>query len=225
MPEKGTTDSAQTQANDSPPQEVSAERVERIDANGVGALRANTYSLLAAMLAAPVSQDMLERLKQIDADAAADGGNVAAAWHALKLAGQWATVELLDDEYHELFIGVGRGELMPYGSWYMTGFLMDRPLSVLRQDLASLGIERQEDVHEPEDHVAALCETMSLVINSGDEISWDRQRRFFGDHMAPWIGKFFADLQNAKAARFYRAVGQLGEQFVEIERRYLTMLT
>lgn len=225
MPEKGTTDSAQTQANDSPPQEVSAERVERIDANGVGALRANTYSLLAAMLAAPVSQDMLERLKQIDADAAADGGNVAAAWHALKLAGQWATVELLDDEYHELFIGVGRGELMPYGSWYMTGFLMDRPLSVLRQDLASLGIERQEDVHEPEDHVAALCETMSLIINSGDEISWDRQRRFFGDHMAPWIGKFFADLQNAKAARFYRAVGQLGEQFVEIERRYLTMLT
>lgn len=222
MPEKGTTNRADAQARRSEPQEVSA---ERLDPNGVGALRANSYSLLAAMLAAPISQDVLDRLKQIDADAAAGGGDMAAAWHALKLAGQWATIEMLDDEYHELFIGVGRGELMPYGSWYMTGFLMDRPLAVLRQDLAALGIERQEDVHEPEDHVAALCETMGLIINSGEEISWDTQRKFFSDHMLPWIGKFFADLQTAKAARFYRAVGQLGEQFVEIEKRYLAMLT
>jgi TorA maturation chaperone TorD len=113
---------------------------------------------------------------------------------------------------------------MPYGSWYTTGFLMDRPLGVLRQELATLGFERQADVHEPEDHVAALCETMALIIGSENEIPFDTQRKFFSDHMGHWLGKFFGDLQQAKSARFYRAVGQLGEQFIEIEKRYLEML-
>ena len=199
----------------------------RVDSQQIDTLRANTYSFLALLLAAPPGQGVLDQLKQIDATeaAASDGsGEMGAAWHALKLAGDWVTVEALDDEYHELFIGVGRGELVPYGSWYMTGFLMDRPLAALRQDLKSFGIERQEDVHEPEDHVAALCETMSLIIGSGDEISWDRQRKFFGDHIAPWMDRLFADMQQAKAARFYRAVGQLGEQFIGLEKQYLAML-
>ncbi len=64
---------------------------------------------------------------------------------------------------------------------------------------------------------------MSLIISS-DEIPFDTQRKFFNDHLAPWMGKFFSDLQEAKAARFYRAVGQLGEQFIEIEKQYLSML-
>ena len=106
----------------------------------------------------------------------------------------------------------------------MTGFLLDRPLRVLRQDLAALGFERQDDVREPEDHAAALCETMSLIIDSSDEISFDTQRKFFNDHIGTWIERFFVDLQEAKAARFYRSVGQFGQQFIEIENQYLAML-
>ncbi|HEY5645072.1 MAG TPA: molecular chaperone TorD family protein, partial [Pseudomonadales bacterium] len=121
------------------------------------------------------------------------------------------------------FVGIGRGELVPYGSWYMTGFLMDQPLAILRRDLAELGFERQEDIKEPEDHVAALLETMGLMIGEGDT-SLDVQRRFFQSHMGPWMKTFFLDLQKANAARFYRAVGQFGEQFIEFERKYLTML-
>lgn len=223
MPDKGahTTDA----------QAVQAERLsgngERVDLQQVDTLRANTYSFLALLLAASPAQAVLDQLKQIDATEAgtADGsGEMAAAWHALKLAGEWVTVDALDDEYHDLFIGVGRGEMVPYGSWYMTGFLMDRPLAFLRRDLQALGIERQEDVHEPEDHAAALCETMSLIIRSGDEIAWDTQRKFFGDHIAPWMDRFFTDLQQAKAARFYRAVGQVGQQFIGLEKQYLAML-
>ena len=187
-------------------------------------VRANTYSLLAAVLAKSPDQAMLDLLSAIDVAEEEQDTAMAAAWKTLSLAAQRATVEAVDDEYHELFIGVGRGELLPYGSWYLTGYLMERPLAQLRADLAQLGLQRQEDVHEPEDHAAALCETMGLLIVNGNEISPHEQRRFFGEHIHSWMGRFFQDLQTANAAKFYSAVGGLGEQFLEIDKRYLDML-
>lgn len=184
-------------------------------------VRANTYSLLAALLAAPPMQPMLDMLRRIDA---ADDTRFGASWDMLQLAARYASVEALDDEYHDLFIGISRGEIVPYGSWYLTGFMMDRSLAYLRRDLDRLGIERQQDVCEPEDHAAALCESMAVVISSPEELGLDTQRRFFEQHMAPWMAIFFRDLQAAKSANFYRAVGRLGEQFVNLEKQYLTML-
>jgi TorA maturation chaperone TorD len=186
-------------------------------------LRANTYSLLGALLAAPPSQSLIQLLTRITPAEVGGGDQLAAAWEVLRLAGERASVESLDDEYHALFVGIGRGELVPYGSWYMTGFLMDQPLAVLRRDLAELGFERQENIKEPEDHVSALLETMGLLIGDGDT-SVNVQRRFFQSHMGPWMKTFFLDLQKASTARFYRAVGQFGEQFIEFEQKYLTML-
>lgn len=186
-------------------------------------LRANTYGLLGALLAAPPAESLIQLLTRISPAEVGAGDDLAAAWEVLRLAGERADVAALDDEYHELFVGIGRGELMPYGSWYMTGFLMDQPLAVLRRDLAELGFERQEDTREPEDHVAALLETMGLMIGEGD-VSVEVQRRFFQSHMGPWMKTFFLDLQKAQSARFYRAVGQFGEQFIEFETKYLTML-
>lgn len=186
------------------------------------ALRANTYSLLAALLAAPPQEALLDRLRRIDPIDGAERTDLAPAWETLRLSGERADVSDLDDEYHDLFIGLGRGELVPYASWYMTGFMMDQPLAVLRQDLTRLGFERQDDVKEPEDHVAALLETMGLLITEGEAIA--TQARFFERHVATWMKTFFLDLQQAKAARFYRAVGQLGEKFMDFEQRYLTML-
>jgi len=194
------------------------------DAPAAGdALRANTYSLLGALLAAPPAPSLIALLRQITPADMGDDGDLARAWEVLRLAGERASVESLDDEYHELFVGIGRGELVPYGSWYMTGFLMDQPLAILRRDLAELGFERKANVKEPEDHVAALLETMGLMAGDGD-ISVDTQRRFFQSHVGPWMKTFFLDLQKAQAARFYRAVGQFGEQFIEFENKYLTML-
>ena len=132
-------------------------------------------------------------------------------------------MEAVDDEFHDLFIGVGRGELIPYGSWYRTGFVMDKPLAVLRSDLAALGFERREDVSEPEDHAAALLETMALIAAS-PEHDFDVQRRFFDRHLAIWMPTFFADLQSADSARFYRAVGKFGERFMKFETQYLSIV-
>lgn len=187
-------------------------------------IRANTYRLLGTLMARPPTQEIVDLLKQVDIDEKAQANAMAAAWKTLSLAAERATVEELDDEYHALFIGIGRGELVPYSSWYLTGFMVERPLAQLRQDLKRLGLERAEEVKEPEDHAGALCETMSLLIGGLEGVSPHEQKTFFSDHVAPWMGKFFEDLQSAEAASFYSAVGALGEQFIEVDKQYLEML-
>lgn len=189
------------------------------DAAALEALRSNTWGLLAALLAAPPGAELLDRLRQIDAGEEGDAG-LGTAWRMLKLAAERSAPEAADDEYHALFIGIGRGELVPYASWYLTGFLMDRPLALLRRDLAALGFERQDGVSEPEDHAASLCETMAMLVAEG-ETALDVQRRFFEEHVGSWMDVFFQDLQQAQSACFYRSAGQLGESFLRIERRYL----
>jgi TorA maturation chaperone TorD len=190
--------------------------------DGDDALRANTYSLLATLLASPPSAEILDLLARSVREAGPTRGRLGEAWSVLGLAAQRIGLEALDDEYHALFIGLARGELLPYASWYLTGFLMDKPLAQLRADLAALGFARQEGVHDPEDHAAALCETMSLIIASSPEPDRSAQQVFFQRHLDPWIGQFFADLENAQSACFYRAVGHLGGSFLDFERRYLS---
>lgn len=186
-------------------------------------VRGNTYGLLGHLLAAPPDQQTLELLASIDPGPDNAETLLGAAWQMLQTAAARTTVQQLDDEYHELFIGVGRGELIPYGSWYVTGFLMEQPLATLRADLERMGFERQQGVHEPEDHAAALCEVMSICATGSDAISLERQAAFFARHMAPWIGRFFRDMQQARSAHFYRAVGQLGEQFISVETEAFRM--
>lgn len=187
-------------------------------------VRANTYALLGGLLAQPPKEETIELLRQIEIQESEHSNAMAAAWRALSLAARRASVPALDDEYHDLFIGLGRGQVVPYASWYLTGFMMERPLAQLRQDLMRLGFARQEDVKEPEDHAAALCEIMSLLISQAAELGPHEQKAFFTHHIEPWMARFFADLQRAETATFYAAVGAMGEQFLEVEKTYLDML-
>lgn len=207
------------QANMAIDQRPGADHAVAVDA---ALLRANTYSLLAALLSGPPNEPLRQRLLSIELPLEQNGGGIAGAWPLLRLATEHSNVSALDDEYHALFIGVGCGELVPYGSWYLTGFMMDKPLALLRQELRALGFERPPGVTEPEDHAATLCEVMAELIRSGDE-NESTQRHFFSEHLAPWLGEFFEDLQQAESAVFYRAVGRLGREFVSLERRYLSM--
>ena len=158
-----------------------------------------------------------------------ENGNdeLSVALQMLGLAAQHCDVETIDDEFHALFIGLGRGELVPYGSWYLTGFLMEKPLATLRDDLARMGFERNEDISEPEDHFAALAEVMSLIIDEGVQDpatgGMSMQQQFFETHIGPWAGKFFEDMTSASSAVFYRSVGRLGSAFIDFEQQFLTM--
>jgi TorA maturation chaperone TorD len=148
-----------------------------------------------------------------------DGTPLGVAHAALAQAADGASTENIEREYFDLFIGVGRGELLPYGSYYLTGFLNERPLARLREDLRDLGIERVDQLHDPEDHAAVLCEIMAGLIRGRFAAAVERQQQIFEKHLAPWIGRFFADLAGAEAADFYRHVGAIGRLFIEIETR------
>jgi TorA maturation chaperone TorD len=183
------------------------------DVDEFDAARAQEYALVSALLARAPNAQMLERLAQVRGDASPLGVVHAALAEA---AGR-AVAERVEREYFNLFIGLGRGELLPYGSYYLTGFLHERPLARLRDDLARLGIQRTEGNAEPEDHAAILCEIMAGLASRRFPAPAGADRELFEKHLSPWIGRFFADLEQAEAADFYRSVGTLGRVFVDIE--------
>lgn len=182
--------------------------------------RSSVYKVLAGLLRTAPDNNALE---QVSAFAAIEqeGDKLALAMSMLGLSAQASDADAVVDEFHQLFIGLGRGELMPYASWYLTGFLMEKPLSALRDELAELGFERSEDVHEPEDHVAALCEVMAIMID--EDYAVQQQAHFYTTHMSNWLEHFFIDLSQADAAVFYRSVGRFGHAFSTFEKQYLTM--
>ena len=185
------------------------------------ARRAGFYSLVAALLRRPPDENVLAQLSGLEEEGG-QGNELLLALSSLALSARTSRPHELREEFHELFIGLGRGELVPYGSWYLTGYLNERPLSMLRDELATLGFERADNVHEPEDHVAALFEVMAMLIAEGTPV--EQQARFVNAHIAPWVERFFGDLEQARSAVFYKAVARLAAAFWRIETRYLTLL-
>jgi TorA maturation chaperone TorD len=175
--------------------------------------RAREYALLATLLARPPNAALLKQVARLGGDATALGE----AHAALAEAASCGDVAVLEREFFDLFIGIGRGELLPYASFYLTGFLNERPLARLRDDLRGLEIERVDGQSEPEDHAAILCEIMAGLIDGALAAAPEVQRRMFERHLAPWIGRFFADLEAAQRADFYRHVAKVGRLFIEIE--------
>ncbi len=184
-----------------------------VDLDEADAARAHEYAFLATLLSRAPDGELLARIGELRADASPLG----LAHVALAQAADNARADKVEREYFDLFIGLGRGELLPYGSYYLTGFLHERPLARLREDLVALGIERVHGNPEPEDHVAVLCEIMAGLIDGSLAAPKGSDRSFFEKHMNPWVGRFFRDLEHAEAAKFYARVGALGRVFVEIE--------
>jgi TorA maturation chaperone TorD len=183
------------------------------DADEIDAARGREYALLSRLLACAPDRSLLKRL----ADLHGDPSPLGVAHSALAQAACRISVERVEREYFDLFIGLGRGELLPYGSYYLSGFLHERPLARLRAHLARLGIERAEGQSEPEDHAAILCEVMAGLATGELPAPPGSDREVFEQHLSPWIGRFFADLERAESAGFYRSVGALGRTFIGIE--------
>lgn len=186
----------------------------------VADFRARAWLMLAALFRRPPDAELLARVAASGPLVGGDG-ELAQAWSELAEVAAAARVEPLDDEFHDLFIGLGRGEVVPYASWYRTGFLMDRPLVALRRDLGLLGFERDPEVREPEDHAGALAEVMGMLADPAEGHDESTQRLFFIEHVDSWMPQLFADLQTATSADFYRAVGRLGVAFLDFERAWL----
>jgi TorA maturation chaperone TorD len=184
-------------------------------------LRADMYSFLASLLRSEPSADLVEQLTLLKSDNTPIG-------NAIKVLAKLASsldLHEIRDEYVKIFIGVGRGEILPFASYYLTGFLKDKPLAKLRNDMKEIGIEMSADVKEPEDHIASLFDIMSGVIlgKFDRKFSITEQRDFFNKHLAPWVELLMRDIEASKIAVFYAPVGTLGREFIEIERSSFKM--
>jgi TorA maturation chaperone TorD len=177
--------------------------------------RARGYRLLAHLIANPPTRTLLDKVGSITGDASPLG----MAWIALADAARQNSETAAGEEYFRLLVGVGRGEVLPYASFYLAGFLHERPLSAVRADLARLGIERRPGIHEPEDHVATLFDAMGGMIDGTYPASQADQDAFFAAHIKTWAPRLFADIAVAPSAKFYRAVADVGSHWIDLETR------
>jgi TorA maturation chaperone TorD len=175
--------------------------------------RAQEYALLAALLSHSPGTQMIEHLSRLSGDTT----QLGAAHAGLSAAAAGVAPEQIEHEYFDLFDGLGRGQLFPYASYYLTGYLHGRPLARLRQALKQIGIERTEGKSEPEDHAAVLFEVMAGLASGQIIAPRETERDIFESHIKPWIGRFFSDLEHAESRPFYASVGKLGRIFMEIE--------
>ena len=184
-------------------------------------LRADMYSFLASLLRTEPSADLVKQLTLLESDDTPIG-------KAIKILTKLASsldLPSIRAEYVGIFIGVGRGEILPFASYYLTGFLKDKPLAKLRNDMKEIGIEISKNVKEPEDHIASLFDIMAGLIlgKFNRKFSIGEQRDFFNKHLAPWVDLLMRDIEASKIAVFYAPVGTIGREFIEIERASFKM--
>lgn len=184
-------------------------------------LRADLYDYLGALLSRPPEGPLLGKTAALEGDDS-DLGQAISALSRLAKVTKTATAER---EFNALFIGMARGELLPYASFYLTGFLNEKPLASLRKDMLGLGLERSKNVYEPEDNIASLCEMMAAMIRGrfGSPADLQKQKDFFNKHIGPWASHFFKDLEGAKNSVLYAPVGTVGRVFMEIEKEAFKM--
>lgn len=205
----------------------SAEDLARADLYGLLAtlfFRAADADLLQRIAAAPLDPTGDDDTAPADAEAAASSA-LTQAWRRLVARAGKTTAAQADDEYTELFIGVGKPEVFLYGSYYQAGFMNEKPLVVLRDDLRRYGLERAEGVTETEDHLATLCEVMRYLI-AGDDLTVtqiEEQRAFFQRHLAPWVDTACDAVLQHPRATFYADVAGLAKAFFDVERLALEL--
>ena len=185
-------------------------------------VRADFYALLANLFFRAPDERLLHAIMIAPkpSSESALGDAMGKAWAALAAASAAVTADAVQAEFDKLFGGVGRAQLMPYGSYYLAGFLNEKPLAELRSDLARMGFSRDAVASETEDHLAALCDVMRANI-LGDVASapatQTAQQQFFKKHLQPWVLQCCDATINNEYSNYYRRVAAFAKRFFEIE--------
>lgn len=188
--------------------------------------RAEVYGLLAALFYAPPATELLSQLRVAVTEAPASGAFLEEPWRELIAVARVMSDADIANEYDDLFGGVGKPEVYLYGSHYLSGFLNEKPLAALRTDLATLGLTRDEQMPETEDHIAYLCEVMRFLI-AGDDVeisNLTQQQAFFSVHMQPWATQMCDTLADHPKARFYATLAAFTRAFLSVEAQGFDMM-
>jgi TorA maturation chaperone TorD len=189
--------------------------------------RSELYGLLALLYYASPAIELIAQLRVAATDAPAAGAFLEEPWREVVGVARSMTDEAIQNEYNTLFGGIGKPEVYLYGSYFLSGFLNEKPLARLRTELGQLGLARDDGMSETEDHFAYLCEVMRYLI-AGDDVAvanLTRQREFFANHIQPWVATMCDDIQQHPKARFYAALAGLTRAFMNVEAQGFDMLT
>jgi TorA maturation chaperone TorD len=188
--------------------------------------RAEVYGLLAQLYYAAPSPALMAALRVAVTEAPAPGGFLEEPWREfIGVARALGDAEPAQ-EYDALFGGIGKPEIYLFGSHYLSGYLNEKPLAKLREDLAGLGLARDEAMPETEDHIAYLCEVMRYLI-AGDDVevaNLARQAAFFATHLQPWAAAMCDAISAHPRARFYAALADFTRAFLSVEAQGFDML-
>ena len=200
---------------------MTASNAQIMDISAEDRLRADFYNFLGLLLSGPPDQFLLGQMAGLKGDKTDLGQAIQAMARVAKVT----KLAAAEREFNTLFIGLGRGELLPYASFYLTGFLNEKPLAQLRNDMAARGITRAQNVYEPEDNIASLMEMMASMIvgRFGNPATLEDQKSFWSKHIGPWAKHFYSDLEAAENSVLYASVGTAGRVFMEIEREAFRM--
>ncbi len=200
---------------------MTAGNAHNLDISAEDRLRADFYNFLGLLLAGPPDKMLLDQMGELSGDETDLGQAIRAMSRVAKVTKPAAA----EREFNALFIGLGRGELLPYASFYLTGFLNEKPLAQLRKDMAASGVTRAPNVFEPEDNIASLMEIMAgmIVGRFGAPPSLEDQKTFWSKHISPWAVHFYSDLEAAENSVLYASVGTAGRIFMEIEKEAFRM--
>lgn len=188
--------------------------------------RAELYGLLSLLWLEAPDESLLARFRVAVTEAPQQGGHLEAPWGALVSTMRSTSAQAAAEEFDALFGGVGKPEIFVYGSFYLTGFLNEKPLATLREDLRQLGLERDEARAETEDHIAYLLEVMRYLI-AGDDIAvcnLEQQRRFFRAHLQPWVEELCTTVENHPRALVWRDLAAFTREFIRVETQGFDLL-
>ncbi len=188
--------------------------------------RAEMYGLLATLFYQAPDDELLAQLQAAVTEAPQQGGFLEEPWRDLVAQARALTAAQIAQEYSALFGGVGKPEVYLFGSHYLSGFLNEKPLVQLRDDLAALGLARDPSMSETEDHVAYLMEVMRYLI-AGDDVSvcnLTQQSAFFSRHLQPWVSRLCQAVIVHPHAVFYARLATLTEAFVSVESQGFDLL-
>lgn len=179
--------------------------------------RAGYYALLARLFYSGPDAALLGTLARADEVAEDPGSGLAGAWNALVAAAGAMDAEAARVEHDEVFVGVGKAEVTPYASYYLSETGREKILVRLKQQLAEMGLARAEGAHEPEDHFAGLFEVMRHLISDTDDAALQKQKAFFAQFIAPAYGAFCTAISDCPKANFYKRVAEFARHFLDIE--------
>lgn len=202
------------------------ESISRTSALDEETARAEVYGLLARLYYAPPDPQLLASLRVAVTEAPAAGAFLEEPWRAFIGVARGMGDDAVADEFDALFGGVGKPDILPYASSHLSGFLNERPLARLREDLLALGLTRDEAMAETEDHVAYLFEVMRFLI-AGDDAAVSnlaRQQEFFARHLQPWVEALCTEVAAHPGARFYAALAGFTQAFMGVEQQGFDLL-